>query len=127
MGFFDNNRLIDLLSNYLKTQFELVKLDIQERIEELLTRIFTFLLTAFAVLITLFFALMGLANFLNEWLKSAYWGYLIVAGFSTIVSLILLSNLKKQGKKEEEIEEIIPQETEEEIESWAEQKARKKI
>ncbi len=117
MGLFDNNRLIDLLSNYLKTQFELVKLDIQERIEELLTRIFTFLLTAFAVLITLFFALMGLANFLNEWLKSAYWGYLIVAGFSTIVSLILLSNLKKQGKKEEEIEEIIPQETEEEIES----------
>ncbi|MFL0161310.1 phage holin family protein [Aquirufa salirivi] len=116
MGFFDNNRLIDLLSNYLKTQFELVKLDIQERIEELLTRIFTFFLTAFAVLITLFFALMGLANFLNEWLKSAYWGYLIVAGFSTIVSLILLSNLKKQDKKEA-VEEIDPQETEEDIES----------
>ncbi|MDF5689544.1 phage holin family protein [Aquirufa aurantiipilula] len=115
MGFFDNNRLIDLLSNYLKTQFELVKLDIQERIEELLTRIFTFFLTAFAVLITLFFALMGLANFLNDWLKSAYIGYLIVAGFSTIVSLILLSNLKKQEKKE--VEEDDTPATEEEIES----------
>lgn len=118
MGFFDNNKLIDLLSNYLKTQFELVKLDIQERIEELLTRIFTFFLTAFAVLITLFFALMGLANFLNEWLKSAYLGYLIVAGFSMIVSLVLLSNLKKQENKT--VEEIDTPENEEEIESWAE-------
>jgi hypothetical protein len=36
MGFFDNNGLVDLLKNYLKTQFELVKLDIQERLEALL-------------------------------------------------------------------------------------------
>ena len=118
MGLFDNNRLIDLLSNYLKTQFELVKLDIQERIEELLTRIFTFFLTAFAVLITLFFALMGFANFLNDYLKSTYLGYLIVAGMSAIVSLILVSNLKKQDKKVE-IEENDTLVTEEEIESWA--------
>ena len=116
MGFFDNNRLIDLLSNYLKTQFELVKLDIQERIEELLTRIFTFFLTAFAVLITLFFALMALANFLNAYLESTYLGYLIVAGMSAIISLILVSNLKKQEKKVE-VEESNSLETEEDIES----------
>lgn len=116
MGLFDNNRLIDLLSNYLKTQFELVKLDIQERIEELLTRIFTFFLTAFAVLITLFFALMALANFLNTYLESTYLGYLIVAGMSAIISLILVSNLKKQ-KKKVEVEESNSLETEEDIES----------
>ncbi|MHA8053472.1 phage holin family protein [Aquirufa sp. Wall-65K1] len=115
MGLFDNNKLIDLLSNYLKTQFELVKLDIQEQIEELLTRIFTFFLTAFAVLITLFFALMGMANFLNEYVKSTYLGYLIVAGFTAIVSIILVSNLKKQGKKED-AEEIDSPSTEDDIE-----------
>lgn len=116
MSLFDNNKLIDLLRNYLKTQFELVKLDIQERIEELLTRIFTFFLTAFAVLITLFFALMGLANFLNDYLASAYLGYLIVAGMSAIISLILASNLRKQDKREE-VNEIDILNTEEDIES----------
>lgn len=116
MGLFDNNRLIDLLSNYLKTQFELVKLDIQERIEELLSRIFSFFLTAFAILITLFFALMAMANFLNQWLDSSYLGYLIVAGISALVSLILIQSLKKEKIKEEHDEVQHSYTSEEEIE-----------
>jgi len=56
MGLFDNNRLIDLLSNYLKTQFEIIKLDVQEKLEELLARIFKFILIAFALGITSIFS-----------------------------------------------------------------------
>ncbi len=55
MGFFENNRLIELITNYLKTQFEIIKLDIQEKLEEILVRIFKLVLVAAGFAITLFF------------------------------------------------------------------------
>jgi hypothetical protein len=33
MGFFENNRLIELITGYLKTQFEIVKLDKSENLK----------------------------------------------------------------------------------------------
>jgi len=59
MGIFDNSKLVDLVTKYIKTQLELVKLDIQERLEELLSRIFKFILAAFAFGITLFIFTVG--------------------------------------------------------------------
>ena len=66
MGFFENNRLIELITDYLKTQFEIIKLDIQEKLEEILVRIFKLVLVAAGFAITLFFLLLGGSEWINQ-------------------------------------------------------------
>jgi hypothetical protein len=105
MGIFDNNGILSLLTNYLKTQFEIIKLDIQDKIEELLVRIFKMFLTAFSIGITFLFLLMGIAGYLNEYLESAYLGYFAVAAFAFLIALILLITLKKPVNKGDEMME----------------------
>ena len=113
MGLFDNNRLIELLSNYLNTQFEIIKLDVQEKLEELLARIFKFILIAFALGITSIFFLLGFASWINETTQSLFIGYFAVAALALIISIILLLTIKK---KEESVEES-PEQTPEELEN----------
>jgi hypothetical protein len=105
MGIFDNNGILSLLTNYLKTQFEIIKLDIQDKIEELLVRIFKMFLTAFSIGITFLFLLMGIAGYLNEYLESAYLGYFAVAAFAFLIALVLLITLKKPVNKGDEMME----------------------
>ena len=105
MGLFDNNRLVDLLSNYLKTQFEIIKLDVQEKLEELLARIFKFILIAFALGITSIFFLLGLANWINETTQSLFIGYFAVAALALVISLSLLLTMKKKEESDKELPE----------------------
>jgi hypothetical protein len=112
MGIFDNSKLIDLVTKYIKTQLELVKLDIQERLEELLSRIFKFILAAFAVGITLLFLLLGLANLLNDYFESSYIGYMSVSGIALTISLFIMYSLNKKNPNTplidaEEVDELI--------------------
>jgi hypothetical protein len=113
MGFFDNNGLVDLLKNYLKTQFELVKLDIQERLEALLERIFKFIILAFALGIGILFLLHGIANMINTYLDSQFWGHLIVSGACFVVGAIMLASFRKpeENSVEPEEEEITADES----------------
>jgi hypothetical protein len=108
MGIFDNSKLIDLFTKYIKTQLELVKLDIQERLEELLSRIFKFILAAFSIGITLLFLLLGLANFLNDYLESTFMGYIGVSIIALVISLIIIYSLNKKNPTTSaiEIEEV---------------------
>jgi len=106
MGFFDNNGLVDLLKNYLKTQFELVKLDVQERLEALLERIFKFIILVFALGIGVLFLLHGIANVINSYLQSQFWGQLIVAGACLIVGFVLIASFRKPTELVELEEDI---------------------
>jgi hypothetical protein len=74
-----------------------VKLDIQERLEELLSRIFKFILASFAIGITLLFLLLGLANFLNDYFGSSYVGYMSVSGIALIISLFIIYSLNRKN------------------------------
>jgi hypothetical protein len=107
MGFFDNNGLVDLLKNYLKTQFELVKLDIQERLEALLERLVKFIILAFALGIGVLFLLHGIANLINQYLGSQFWGHLIVSGACFIVGGIMMASFRKPIEEREIEEEIV--------------------
>lgn len=97
MGIFDNSKLVDLFTKYIKTQLDLVKLDIQERLEELLSRIFKFILATFAVGITLLFLLLGLANLLNDYFESSFIGYMSVSVIALIISLLIIYSLNKKN------------------------------
>jgi len=94
MGFFENNRLVELITNYLKTQFEIIKLDIQEKLEEILVRIFKLFLVATGFGITLFFLLLGGSEWLNQVLESRFIGYFIMAGIIGVASIVLFLSLK---------------------------------
>lgn len=107
MGFFDNNGLVDLLKNYLKTQFELVKIDIQERLEALLERLVKFIILAFALGIGVLFLLHGIANLINDYLGSPFWGHLFVAGACFIVGGIMMASFRKPTEEIESEEEIV--------------------
>jgi hypothetical protein len=110
MGFFDNNGLVDLLKNYLKTQFELVKLDIQERLEALLERIFKFIILVFALGIGLLFFLHALANLINTYLESQFYGHLIVSGACLIVGGLMLASFRQPSELHVESEEVVEEE-----------------
>jgi hypothetical protein len=112
MGFFDNNGLVDLVKNYLKTQFELVKLDIQERLEALLERIFKFIIVTFALAIGVLFFLHALANMLNTYLGSQYWGHFIVSGICLIVGGLMVASFRQPTESQIETEEEIAVEEE---------------
>ncbi|MEY4382729.1 MAG: hypothetical protein RI995_271 [Bacteroidota bacterium] len=122
MGFFDNNRLLDLLTNYLRTQFELIKLDIQEALEALLIKIFKFIFAAFALGIAFLFVLLTIAFALNEYLDSSYLGFLIMSIVSLIIGGGLFWSFKQQNtfektKVDQVIEDtIIPENHESETE-----------
>jgi hypothetical protein len=100
------------LSNYLKTQFEIIKLDVQEKLEELLARIFKFILIAFALGITSIFFLLGLANWINETTQSLFIGYFAVAALALIISIILLLTMKKKDNSVGELFEQTPEDLE---------------
>ncbi len=97
MGFFDNNRLLDLLTNYLKTQFELIKLDIQEALEALLIKIFKFIFAAFALGVAFLFILLTIAFALNDYFDSSYLGFLIMSLVSLIIGGGLFWSFSRQN------------------------------
>lgn len=101
MGFFENNRLVELITNYLKTQFELIKLDIQEKLEEIFIRIFKLFLVATGFGITLIFLLLGGSEWINEALGSRFIGYFIVALIIGLASLFLFLSLKPTKNESE--------------------------
>ena len=111
MGFFDNNGLVDLLKNYLKTQFELVKLDVQERIEALLERLVKFILLAFVLGIGIIFLLHSIANMINMYLKSSFWGHLIVSGACLILGGIMSASFRQPTEKIELEKESVEEDT----------------
>lgn len=120
MGFFDNNRLLDLLTNYLKTQFELIKLDIQEALEALLIKLFKFIFAALALGIAFLFILMALAFLLNDYLESSYLGFLIVGAISLLIGFILFRSFQQQEtfpNNDSEIEPVALQPDDHEEES----------
>ncbi|RVU25547.1 hypothetical protein EOJ36_03780 [Sandaracinomonas limnophila] len=107
MGLFDNNRIVDLLTNYLRTQFELIKLDVQEAIEAFLIKVVKFIFAAFALAVAFLFILFALAFAINDYFQSSYLGFLLMAVLSLLVGLILFWSFQKQPtfKTSEEAEE----------------------
>jgi polyferredoxin len=101
MGFFENNRLVELITDYLKTQFEIIKLDIQEKLEEILVRIFKLILVAAGFAITLFFLLLGGSEWINQVLDSHFIGYFITAGIIGLASIVLFLSLKPRENESE--------------------------
>ena len=105
MKLFDHHSLLENVRGYVQTQIELVKVEAQEKVQEVIKRtiiIIVWVLLAMAILLFLFIAL---ALYLNQVLESHYVGFLIVAGIGVLIGLILLGVWKyfeSQAQKENE-------------------------
>ncbi len=73
---------------YLEARIELFTLETRGKVEEGVVRAVHGVILGFLVTITLIFLLSLLAAFLNEVLESRYLGFLIVAGFFLILTIV---------------------------------------
>lgn len=95
MGFFENNRLVDLVKEYFETRIELIKMDIDERVESVFNRILSLLLIAGLWIIGLFLFLFGISVLINQQLNSEFLGYLITGGTLLFLGALLVYRQKK--------------------------------
>ncbi len=89
------DRLTELVLKYVEVKSELIKLQIKENVFQIIASLvlaFMLLIFAFLILILLSTAVAGI---INERLGSEFWGEIIVAGFYTIVLILLFLNRKK--------------------------------
>lgn len=73
---------------YLEARIELFTLETRGKVEEGVVRAVHGVILGFLAIITLIFLLSLLAAFLNEVLESRYLGFLIVAGFFLILTIV---------------------------------------
>jgi hypothetical protein len=84
------DKLISSVKKYLKIEVDLFKLQAKEQVVEILSVfILIFLLLSFGLFIV-FFLSITIAFYLNDLLDSRYLGLLIVAGFYTIICIVLV-------------------------------------
>lgn len=79
------------LSTYVKTNMELLKLEVLERGSSLGAKIIANLLILFAVFLLLLFASLGAGFYLSSKLGDTYSGFLILAAFYLLVAILMLT------------------------------------
>ncbi len=103
--------LIDAIIDFLKVKFEIVKVDIIEKLSALVANVVVFMLAFSIFMFFLVFFSFFVATLLNEQLDSMFWGYAIVAGFYLLIVIIMLIMLRS-GKIQGLIERAIMTATE---------------
>ena len=103
---FNVEGLLETISDYVKVKFDLLKVDLIERISGLAALIITFVLVLMLGLFLMAFASLTLGSFLNEVLASAYLGYLIVTVFYVLILAVVVL-LLKSGKLQGALERMV--------------------
>ena len=86
MKFLKIDDLMDSVSNYMETRVELFKLDVQEKISKVVAKVIIFFSLLLFFFITLLFASLSLALYINHTSGNPYSGFVIV----TLFYLLLL-------------------------------------
>ncbi len=95
MKILDPNGLIDNLYKYVQTNIEIAKVDVQEKIENMVKKVAVFAILVLSVALLLVFILITLALFLNQTLSSNYLGFLIVSALLAVITGITFFMVKQ--------------------------------
>jgi hypothetical protein len=87
-------KLIENISRYLEARIELIKVDLQQKVAGAIVSAVQLGLIAFTLLFAFIFANLALANFLNGVIGNSFGGYLILAGFYTVLFFIVKASHK---------------------------------
>jgi uncharacterized membrane protein YqjE len=84
------DNLVNNATGYLDARVELLKIEIREEVAHVLAKGIIVVIVALLSLLFLLFLSVGLAHFLNSYLRGAHIGYWIVAGMYGIPCLIFV-------------------------------------
>lgn len=109
MKMLNPNGLVDNLYKYVQTNIEIVKVEVQEKIEDVLKKVI--LIAILAVTSTMFFIfiLITLGLFLNRILGNQYLGFLIITVLLGIICGVIYFKIKPilgQEKTREKLEDL---------------------
>lgn len=111
MRLFDFDKLINTLTGYIETRIELLKMDMRESMSVVITKLAVFTLLGFLGFFVLLFLFLGLAQWLNQLLESAFLGYFLVAAFFVIaLFLVLISREKIMTRVKEQMDQVSKEE-----------------
>lgn len=91
------DKLIDSITSFLKERFDIMKVDLVDKISLAISRLITFFVLFLILLFVIGFASITLGNYLNEILESGYLGYSIITLFYIIIFFGLYA-FAKSGK-----------------------------
>jgi uncharacterized RDD family membrane protein YckC len=95
MKILDPNGLVDNLYKYVQTNVEIVKVEVQEKIEDAIKKVVIFAILALSVTLLLVFLLITFALFLNQILSSNYLGFLIVSLLLAVITAVAFFMMKQ--------------------------------
>lgn len=98
-------KLIENISRYLEARIELIKVDLQQKVAGAIVSAVQLGLIAVTLLFAFIFANLALANFLNSVIGNSYAGYLILAGFYTILFFVVKASQKPIQARVEKLTE----------------------
>lgn len=104
--YFNIEKLLDTIIDYLKVKADLLKLDVIERISGLVALLISFLIIFIGFLFFIAFASLTIGSLLNGVLNSTYLGYAIVTSVYLVLLLIVLYILRS-GKLQRIIEDAV--------------------
>ena len=91
------DKLIDSITSFLKKRFDIMKVDLVDKISSAVSRIISFFVLFLILLFVIGFASITLGNYLNEILERSYLGYSIITLFYIIIFIGLYA-FSKLGK-----------------------------
>ena len=92
--------LLDNISGFLEVRIELIKVELQEDLAELGSRLILFVAIIIFAFMALLAATVGVSQYLNEVLVSSYLGYGLMTTFYLllVVALVFLNKYFKLGE-----------------------------
>jgi uncharacterized membrane protein YqjE len=94
MKILDPNGLIDNLYKYIQTNIEIAKVEVQEKIEDIVKKMALIAVLAISITLFLIFILITLALLLNKVLESQYLGFLMVTSLLGIMCGVVYTKIK---------------------------------
>ena len=99
------DKLIDSITSYLKIRFDILKIDLIEKISSSISSVISGFILFFILLFVLAFASLTAGSILNFYFDSKFLGYAIITGIYVIVFFIMYytaksGRLKKMIEKE---------------------------
>lgn len=95
--------IIQTLKGIVETKVDMVKLDIQDQISGILTRVIFLILMGGSLLLVMLFLSLSLAFFLSQYFESPHMGFLLV-GLLYLLVLVLLYLLRDNDPTEERMQ-----------------------
>ena len=95
--------IVQTVRGIVETKIDLVKLEIQEQVSGILSRLLILILMGGSLLLFLFFLSLSLAVFLSQYFESPYMGFLLV-GLLYLLILVILYLVRDNDSTQEKMQ-----------------------